>query len=139
MATVIEIGDLVFLDVDQAKPAAALPDAESEAGNQATFHAKFAGVAMQRSRSGDSEPIRVATTGVFEFACASAYFEIGALIGPKPNDDADGLENQTVKDVGNQISRAIGRVAKRVNPADVRVLVQIVSSVMYGGPQAIAS
>ena len=71
-ATVIEIGDLVYLDTDDAKPAAAQADEESEAANQQAFHEKFAGVAMQRSRAGDVEPIRIATTGVFELACASA-------------------------------------------------------------------
>jgi hypothetical protein len=33
---------------------------------------------------------------------------------------------------------AIGRCAKRVNPAGTRVLVDIVSTVMRGGPQVMA-
>lgn len=134
-ATVIEIGDAVYLDTDDAKPAGAQADAGTEAGNQAAFHNKFAGVAMQRSRAGDVEPIRVATTGVFEFACSSATFEVGALVGACENGAGDKLENQKVKGVaGAQL--ALGRCAKRVNPADVKVLVDIVSTVMYGGPQA---
>ena len=71
-ATVIEIGDLVYLDTDDAKPASAQADQGTEAANQELFHDKFAGVAMQASRSGDTQPIRVATTGVFEFDCLSA-------------------------------------------------------------------
>ena len=81
-ATVIEIGDLVYLDTDDAKPASAQADQLSEADNQSLFVSKFAGVAMQRSRSGDTTPIRVATTGVFEFDCTAATFEVGNLIGP---------------------------------------------------------
>jgi len=133
--TVIEIGDLVYLDVDDAKPAASQVDQESENANQALFHDKFAGVAMQRSRVGDAEPIRVATTGVFELPCAAATFELGALVGPSENAGGTALESQKVKAV-TVAYRAIGRCAKRVNPADSKVLVDIVSSVMYGGPQA---
>ena len=135
--TVIEIGDLVFLDTDDVKPASAQADQETENGNQSLFHSKFAGVAMQRSRSGDVEPICVATTGVFELTCASATFEVGTLVGPAENGAGDALENQKVKSVTTNVNRAIGRVAKRVNPADVKVLVDVVSSVMYGGPQGL--
>ena len=137
-ATVVEIGDLVFLDTDDAKPAALQADQLSESANQALFHTKFAGVAMQRSRSGDAEPIRVATTGVFELACASGTFEIGDLIGTTENGGGDALENQKVKAVSGALL-AIGRCAKRVASADVKVLVDIVSTVMYGGPQEVVT
>jgi hypothetical protein len=135
-ATVIEIGDLVYLDGDDAKPASAQPHQESLEGNQTAFHNKFAGVAMQRSRAGDVEPIRVATTGVFEFACASTTFEVGALAGPTGNATSDGLEDQKVVAAATA-DLAIGRCAKRVAPADAKVLIDIVSTVMYGGPQPV--
>lgn len=135
-ATVIEIGDLVYLDTDDAKPAALLPDQLSKAANQEAFHDKFAGVAMQRSRAGDISPIRVATTGVFEFECASGTFEVGKLFGTEEQASGDVLENQKVDDVATA-NLAIGRCARRVNPADTRVLVDIVSSVFKGGPQSI--
>lgn len=134
-ATVIEIGDLVYLDTDDAKPAAAQADQMTEAANQALFHNKFAGVAMQRSRAGDTDPIRVATTGVFEFVTPSATREVGALLGVDEQTSGTALENQMI-DVVAGAHLAIGRCAKRVNPADTRVLVDIVSTVMYGGPQA---
>jgi len=134
-ATVIEIGDLVYLDTDDAKPAAAQADQTTEAANQALFHNKFAGVTMQRSRAGDTDPIRVATTGVFEFVAPSATREVGALLGVDEQTSGTALENQKI-DVVAGAHLAIGRCAKRVNPADTRVLVDIVSTVMYGGPQA---
>lgn len=137
-ATVIEIGDLVWLDVDDAKPAAAQADAGSEAANQALFHTKFAGVAMQRSRAGDADPIRVATTGVFEFAAPAGTREVGALLGVDEAAGGTALENQKVDGVGGA-QLAVGRCAKRVDPADTRVLVDIVSTVMYGGPQAVVT
>jgi hypothetical protein len=135
-ATVIEIGDLVYLDTDDAKPASAQGDQGSEASNQQLFHDMFAGVAMQASRSGDTQLIRVATTGVFEFDCLSATFEVGDLMGSDENGGGTALLNQTVAKVSSATA-AVGRCAKRVNPAGTRVLVDIVSSILKGGAQAI--
>src|SRR5882724_5729170 len=84
-ATVIEIGDLVYFDTGTVKPANALTYGASLAATQQTFHGKFAGVAMQQSRAGDTQDIRVASSGVFEFACASAIVEIGTRIGVDKN------------------------------------------------------
>jgi hypothetical protein len=84
-ATVIEIGDLVYFDAGTVKPASALTYGASLAATQEAFHDKFAGVAMQQSRNGDTQEVRVATTGVFEFPCASATFEVGARIGVDDN------------------------------------------------------
>ncbi len=47
---------------------------------------------MQQSRAGDTQDIRVATTGVFEFACAAATFEVGARIGVDDNAGGTALE-----------------------------------------------
>lgn len=135
-ATVIEIGDLVYLDVDDAKPASAQADQGTEISNQQLFHDIFAGVAMQASRSGDTQPIRVATTGVFEFDCVSATLEVGDLLAADENGGGTALLNQTVAEVSNA-NAAVGRCAKRLNPAGTRVLVDIVSSVLKGGPQAV--
>src|SRR4051794_31209557 len=84
-ATVIEIGDLVYLDTDDAKPASAQADQGTKGTNQQLIHDFFAGVAMQASRSGDTQPIRVATTGVFELDCVSATAEVGDLMGIDEN------------------------------------------------------
>jgi hypothetical protein len=136
-ATVIEIGDLVYLETDDVRPASAQADQLTEAANQELFHDKFLGVAMQRSPAGDVRPIRVATTGVFEFACLSATFEIGALAGSDEAASGTALENQVVATVATP-NLAVGRVVRRVNPADTRVLVDIVGTVTYGGPQVMA-
>ena len=135
--TVIEIGDLVWLNVDDARSASLSTYGASLAAAQETFHDNFVGVAMQKSRGGDTQPIRVATSGVFEFPCASAAFEVGARIGADDNPGGTALENQLVIGVaGANPERSIGFCAKRVNPADTKVLVDIVSTVMRGGPQA---
>ncbi|MGA7700475.1 MAG: hypothetical protein WCB27_12760 [Thermoguttaceae bacterium] len=78
--TVIEIGDLVLLNTDDARPASMQAVQGTKAATQAAFAAIFLGVAMQRSRSGETAPIRVATTGVFEFDCASGTFELGDMV-----------------------------------------------------------
>lgn len=136
-ATVIEIGDLVYLETDDARPAAAQADQGSEAANQETFHDKFAGVAMQRSRAGDTAPIRVATTGVFEFDMPVGTVEVGQLLGADEADSGTALENQRVAAVATA-NLAIGRCAKRVQPSGARVLVDIQSTLMTGGPQVMA-
>ena len=133
-ATVIEIGDLVYLDTDDAKPSSAQADQGTEAANQEMFHDKFAGVAMQQSRSGDTQPIRVATAGVFEFDCLSGTYEVGKLIGDDENTGGTALEDQIVTPVATA-NLAVGRCAKRVNPASTRVLIDVVSTMQRGGPQ----
>ena len=131
-ATVIEIGDLVWLDTDDAKPASAQADQGSETANQEKLADNFLGVAMQRSRSGDTSPIRVATTGVFELDCPSGTFELGDLVGADENAAGNALLNQQVAKVSAS-KYAIGRVAKRVASAATAVLVDIRSTVMTGG------
>jgi len=131
-ATVIEIGDLVYQDTDDAKPASALADQGSETANQEAFVAGYLGVAMQRSRAGDAAPIRVATTGVFEFDCPEGTFELGDLVGPDENAAGNALLPQTVAPVATA-ARAVGRVAKRIDSAAASVLVDIRSTVMTGG------
>lgn len=131
-ATEIEIGDLLYLDTDDAKPASAYPDQGTESANQAALAAKFLGVAMQRSRPGDTEPIRVATTGVFEFDCPSTTFELGDLMGGDENAAGNALLDQQVAKV-TQAQYAIGRVARRAPTAATTVLVDIRSTIMTGG------
>ena len=131
-ATVIEIGDLVYQDSDDAKPASSQADQGSETANQELFADKFLGVAMQRSRSGDTLPIRVATTGVFEFDCPSGTFELGDLVGADENGAGNALLNQQVATVAAS-KYAVGRAAKRVAAAATTMLVDIRSTVMTGG------
>jgi hypothetical protein len=131
-ATVIEIGDLVYQDTDDAKPASSQADQSSETANQELFADNFLGVAMQRSRSGDTDPIRVATTGVFEFDCPSGTFELGDLVGVDEASSGTALEDQQVASVAASIY-AVARVAKRVATAATSVLVDIRSTVMAGG------
>jgi len=130
-ATVIEIGDLLYLDTDDAKPASSQADVGTEPGNQEAFADKFLGVAMQRSRSGETAPIRVATTGVFEFDCPSGTFELGDLVGVDETGGTTLLDQQVDKVTASRY--AIARVAQRESAAATSVYVDIRSTVMTGG------
>lgn len=133
----IEIGDLVYQASGAARPASSLADLGTEAANQEGFHDAFLGVAMQASPAGSSDPIRVATSGVFEFDCLSATAEIGDFVGVDEDGAGVELADQTVAKVAGP-NLAIGRCAKRVSPAGTRVLVAIESTILRGGPQAAA-
>lgn len=141
LAEPIEIGDLVYLVTDDVRQADQVSYAAGLAQAQEDFANQFVGAAMQRSRAAtDSNPIRVATRGVFEFVCASATFEIGDLIAVAGNSGDTALANQTVVGLGVHTSalfpRAIGRVAQREASAVTKVKVDIRSTVMFGEMQA---
>jgi hypothetical protein len=130
-STVVEIGDSVWQDVDDAKPASVCVKEGGPAESARKFRREFLGVAMQRSRSGDDCPIRVATTGVFEFDCPSDTFELGELVSPEMTDA--GLSNQVVQRVLAGDGIAIARIARREPTSTTIVLVDIRSTVMIGG------
>lgn len=132
-ATVIEIGDLLWQDVDDAKPASMLLERCAEQSIQELFSEWFLGVAMQCSRNGYTTPVRVATTGVFEFECQPRIgVQLGDLFGAICN-DADKLQNQALGPV-EESKYAIGRVqAFPIIPDRPNPFINIRSTVMTGG------
>lgn len=139
-ATAIEVGDLVYFDGTSLLPAASQADGGVLADNQKAFHLVFAGVASQRHRANidPAGDIRVATTGVFEFDCASATFKVGDLVGPAGTGSGGnvGVANQIVAAVA-AVWLAIGRVAKK-GASITKVYVDIKSSLYKDGVQAIS-
>lgn len=131
--TVIQPGDLV---TDTPAAAADVTWDTDLATTQEAFHDAFLGVSGQRSRDGDTDPIRVNTTGVFEFDCAAATFDLGDLVGPAKA-TGNALESQKVVAVASA-NLAIGRVAKAYGSNTTKVLVRVESTVMTGGPRAMA-
>jgi len=132
-ATVIEIGDLVYLDAStkKPKPAADQSDEGNLLANQMEFHNNFLGVAEQQSRDGDTDPIRIATAGDFEFPCASATFDLGDLIGSVEAASGTALEDQKVVEVSGEYA-SIGRCCEPKASAATAVMVRIRSTVMEG-------
>jgi hypothetical protein len=126
--TVVEIGDLLWQDIDDAKPASAI---QPGTNTQEVFASKFLGIAMQRSRQGETAPIRVATTGVFELDADNETFELGDYVTPGYADQ-EHLANQYALST-IQAKEAIGRVARRAAHATNAVLVDIRSTIMTGG------
>lgn len=133
---VVQRGDLVATNSSsQAYPAASQAWNTSLATTQEDFHDVFAGVAVDRSRNGDTAPILLATQGVFLFKCASATFQIGDLVGPA-KDTGNALLSDTVVAVATP-NLAVGRVTKG-GTSVTTVEVEIRSTRVYGGPQAMA-
>ena len=131
--TVIEVGDLVYLDTNDIKPASSLTyitapasAALDLAATQAQFAAMARGVALDASASGDTSEIAVASEGIYSYPCASSTWEIGDLVGP--DDDATPLlTDQQVINVTqtagtlSTTAGAIGRCVKREASATTTV------------------
>jgi len=100
----VEIGDLVYLDVDSARPISSLPDLGTLAANQEAMHDQFLGVAMQASGTGGADAVRIATSGVFEFQCVTEAFEVGDLIGGREEGTGTQLDKQIVTGVARKSS-----------------------------------
>ena len=148
----VSIGDLVFAADDSSGigdeaggnvvvgspiPADQTPWQSTLAGTQEWFHDRFLGVACQRSRSGDVDPVRVATKGRFRFTCESATFKVGDLVGPAQAGATQALSPQKVVAVATP-NLAIGRIGKDYPSAVTEVEVEVESTVVHGGPQAAA-
>jgi len=131
--TEIAVGDLLYQDTDDARPASALPDEGSEAANQAAFHDFFLGAATTAKPAGSAGTVIAQVAGRRTFSCASQTFELGQLVGPNENGGGTALLNQEVTPVASA-TLAIGRVSRRYAVATTTVEVDMVSTVMYGGP-----
>ncbi|MEN0109743.1 MAG: hypothetical protein AAF805_03375 [Planctomycetota bacterium] len=134
-ATEVEIGDLLTLVAGVAEPVSETADQGSILLNQSTFHDNFVGVAMQASPAGEASTVRIATTGVFEFEAAPSAYELGTELTAAAQATGNLLQDQRLAEAVG-VSSAIGRCAKRTGAGTSRVLVDIVSTVMRGGPQA---
>lgn len=149
--TDIEIGDLVFLEgaeggLKNLRPASMITDLGSLIANQIYFKCRFLGHASQAHRTNaaadpdDVQDVRVNTAAVHEYACASATWEIGDLVGVAENAAGTALLDQTViavpRNAVDADLRAIGRVAQREAVATTRVLIDLDSEIMAGGVDA---
>lgn len=137
-ATVISVGDLIYIDsgTNLPHPASDFTWDTNIATTQEEFHDVFLGVALQRSRAGDTDPIRVGTTGVYELDCAATTFELGNLLGPAKAAGNALLAQTVVATASAPVS--IGRVARRYSVNTTKVLINIESAIMTGGSQVIA-
>ena len=134
-AILYEIGDLLYQSINGlVYPASSQPDQGTENDNQILFACRFLGVAMQRSRVGDTDDIRVATAGVFEFCVAvlTAELPLGTRFGASEDAAATGLLDQTVEEVTDDV-RSIARLYRVAQAGDTCVWIKIRSEIMDGG------
>ena len=134
-ATVIEIGDLLYLDSGKALPASSFAKSTDLAGTQAAFTPKFLGVAMQASPAGATSPIRVATCGTFEFTDDTSAGEtevLGTYVSADLNAAATHLQNRAVIKVSGA-KTAIGRIVHLENVPAGKAYIAILSTIIKGG------
>lgn len=138
---VVDVGDIVGLSSGNVVRASDTTWNTNIATTQAAFAPTFLGVSAQRKDAniarihGNSTDnvIRVDTSGIFEFDCASATFAVGDFVGPAKQ-TGDFMENQKVAAVATE-SLAIGRVAK-AGASITKVLVELLSVKMPAARQA---
>lgn len=133
-ATVIHIGDILWMDAASrtVKPAEALAYSGAVAVGQQKFTAAFVGVAMQASPAGSDSPIRIATSGTFQFDKFGQELKLGNLVAATNTGAGNTLKNQVVTHVGDKTC-AIGRVTHVHNVEAGTAYVSIQSTVIHGG------
>jgi hypothetical protein len=139
------IGDILYYDssTDKALPASSYPVSglTTEALLQEAIHDVFLGVSLSKQlASSAARKGLVATTGVHRFACDSATFEPGDLVGVigtlgSGTYSVAAADMQKVKKV-SYANLAIGRVVEYKASA-TEILVEIVSTKLYGGVQSV--
>ncbi len=139
-ADAIEIGDLVYLDVDSIRSVSTITGGVSTATMQALVHDNFAGVAIQRKAAGDDETdaFMIATTGVWSFLNnAAVALEMGEFIGAGNNGSNVPLNQSVQSAAGGLAQEAIGHCAQRIVGTATEVRISIVSTVYASGVQTV--
>lgn len=138
-ATVIERGDICWLDTDDVKPASSYTWSSSDSATQAAFTAVFLGIADDASPSGDTDPINVdiSATSVYEFTCVSATYEIGNTFAVDGN-GADAIYDQVLEKVATA-SRCIARARNRATSSTTKVKVSFASAYHTGSANSNAA
>lgn len=122
-AQTVAVGDMCFLNTDDARRASQFTWDTNTATTQRAFAKEFLGVSADRSRAADTDDIQVDAAGVKELICVAATFEIGDMVAPTKA-SGNNLEDQTIIAVTDK-SLAIGRVAKRYGSNTTAVLIEL--------------
>lgn len=109
--SLIEPGDMLFLDSTEARPASEYVWNTDLPTTQAAFADAFLGIAHERSEVGDNTPVSVdmSPQSVYEFDVDISSYVLGSLLGPDENSSA--LMNQQLETVGAS-TQAIARCAE---------------------------
>lgn len=125
--TVLEPGDLVYLDTDDVKPAADFTFTTDLATTRGNFAAVFLGVCHQASADGETNDVSVdlSPLSVYEYDVDSATFEVGDLLAP--DGDSDSIDSQRLANVASA-AQAIARSAEYKASAATLLRVQFASA-----------
>ena len=122
----IEVGDMMYQEVNDARNADSFSYVSANLdGTQMNFAAKFLGISMDRSDSGDTADIGIRNSGHFEMDCVAATFEVGDLVAPDDDATPDNLLDQQVIRIGEDDGGPIGRVVRRYGSNTTRVLIEL--------------
>lgn len=128
----VSVGDLMYHDTNDVKPASSQADQLSEAANQALFAPVFAGVAGDTRKAADTVAVTdfpVMVDVVMEYDCPSQAWEMGDLIAAVEQSGGTALENQKVTKT-TDASLAIGYCVRRAGTATTRVTCRLISRVL---------
>lgn len=137
----VEKYDLMFHDTDDVKPASSQADGGSEALNQRSFAARFAGVSLDGRLAAETDALAafpVATDVIGEFDCVSATWEFGDLVTVDEDSGGTFLEDQKLVKTTDP-TLAIGYCTTRQASAVTRNEFRLLSNVAkHSSPQVSA-
>lgn len=115
----VDAGDLVYLNVDDARPFGSVADQGTEALNQEYAARRFVGPCVrgkQGTAAAGTVLVDADPNGTWRYPCPSTTWEVGELVGPSENGDGDALLPQQVEKV-TDIALAIGVCTKKATSA----------------------
>jgi len=129
--TVLEAGDLVYLDTNDVKPASSFTWTTDLPTTQSAFAASFIGVVHQQSANGETDDVTVdlSPSSVYEFDVNSGAYEVGDTLGP--DESTSKLMNQQLEAVASG-TLGIARAAE-YKPAGSSLLRVTLASAFHTG------
>lgn len=132
-STMINIGDLIYLNSGVAAVASSLSWNSNLATTQADFRQKFLGVAVENKMASDASTreILVQVDGEYEYPCAAlgGALHIGQLVGPD-KDTGNNLLDQQLVNV-SAFAQSIGTLAKEAAQGDTSLTVYLQSWLLF--------
>lgn len=132
----VAVGDLMYQEVDDARPLSSQADQLTEYANQVRAAPLFLGVARDARTVSETQALTsfpIATDVEVEIPCTSATFEVGDLVAPLEQSNGTQLENQKVVKTTDQ-AIAIGYATRRYGSATTTVRCRLMSRVLPHSP-----
>lgn len=138
----VPVNSLMYMEVDDVRPAASMADQLTEPTNQRRFARNFVGVSQERrllaeGNSGPLATLSVSPVYIGDIPCTSSTFEVGDLVAAVEAASGTALENFKVKKTTDP-DLAIGRVLERSASATTTVKVLLMSRAVYGNAVTLA-